>query len=136
VRPTEIHSWQANSNLQVKSLHMEHTNYKTKLSVSLSNNTHQSRFKILLFIFRLGGLPIMMKSTSKINTLYNVLIAVCFYSTAACLFMDMFVHRRQLVYVMKKLRAFTTFVLAAWILISCRYAVLGYTFMEIRAISL
>jgi hypothetical protein len=106
---------------------MEHINYKTKLGVSLSNNTHQSRFKKLLFVLRLGGLPLMMKSTSRINTIYNVLIAVCFYSTALCLFMDTFVHRCQLVYAMKKLRVFIGYVLIAWMHISFRYALLGFT---------
>ena len=45
---------------------------------------------------------------------------VCFYTTTLCVFMDTFVHRRQLDYAMKKLRVFLAFALAVWIHISIR----------------
>jgi hypothetical protein len=109
---------------------MERINHTTKRGMPLSNNTHPSRFKTHLFIFRLGGLPIMMKSTSTINTVYNVVLAVCFYVTAVCLFMDTFVHRRQLVYAMKKLRMGSGLIITAWMHISFRYAILGCTYIE------
>jgi hypothetical protein len=78
----------------------------------------------------------MMKSTSRINTLYNVLIAVCFYSAVVRLFMDTFVHRRQLMYAMKKVRLLIGFILMAWMHISLRYDVLGSTYMDVRAFEL
>ena len=93
---------------------MEHINDKTKANVSHGDNLHESRFKILLFIFRLGGLPIKLKSVSRINTVYNATMIACFYITSVCLFMDTFVHRHQLEYAMKKLRVFIAFILASW----------------------
>jgi len=99
---------------------MEFINVSTKASASGCNNPHESRFKILLFIFRQGGLPLKLKSVSRIYTVYSATILVCFYITTVCLFMDMFVHRRQLDYAMKKLRVFLAFAIALWMHVSFR----------------
>jgi hypothetical protein len=101
--------------------------HKTKFVTSVTNNILRSRFKILLFLFRLGGFPLKMQSTSRIQTVYNVVFTVCFYFTAVCMCMDTYVHRSDLVYAMKKLRIFIGMILAAWIHISFRYALLGPT---------
>jgi hypothetical protein len=100
--------------------YMERINDSTKADVSGCNNLFESRFKILLFIFRQGGVPLKLKSVSRIYTVYSATIMVCFYITAVCLFMDMFVHRRQLNYAMKKLRVFLAFAIAIWMHISFR----------------
>jgi hypothetical protein len=99
---------------------MEFINDKTEAKVSKRNNLYESRFKILLFIFRLGGLPLKLKSVSRINTVYNVTMIVCFYISAVSLFMDTFVHRQHLEYAMKKLRVLIAFILAAWMHLSFR----------------
>jgi hypothetical protein len=93
---------------------MERINDSTKANASGSNNLYENRFKILLFIFRLSGLPIKLKTVSRIYTVYSATILVCFYVTTLCLFMDTFVHRHQLDYAMKKLRVFLAFALALW----------------------
>jgi len=93
---------------------MERINVSTMANASGYNNPHESRFKILLFIFRLSGLPIKLKTVSRIYTVYSATILVCFYVTTLCLFMDTFVHRHQLDYAMKKLRVFLAFALALW----------------------
>jgi hypothetical protein len=56
----------------------------------------------------------MTKSLSRINRIYNVATAVCFYSTVVCLSMDAFVHRRQLVQLMKKVRILIGLIFIAW----------------------
>jgi len=99
---------------------MERIDDSTKAKASGCNNLHESRFKILLFIFRLGGLPLKLKSVSRIYTVYSATIIVCFYTTALCLFMDTFVHRHQLDYAMKKLRVFLAFANVLWMHISIR----------------
>jgi hypothetical protein len=81
---------------------MEHSEYKATTRASHGNNNHESRFKTLLFLWRLGGIPLHMKSVSRANTLYNVTVIVCFYITNLCLGVDTFVHRHQLRYAMKK----------------------------------
>jgi hypothetical protein len=101
---------------------MEPTKDSTKANVSVftSNNLHESRFKILLFIFRLSGLPIKLQPVSRIYTVYSATITVCFYTTTVCLFMDTFVHRHQLDYAMKKLRVFLAFTIILWMHITVR----------------
>jgi hypothetical protein len=101
---------------------MERINGSTKDNASgrSSNNSYESRFKIILFIFRLCGIPIKLQPVSRIYTIYCVTIMVCFYTTAVCVFMDTFVHRHQLDYAMKKFRVFLAFVIVAWIHISIR----------------
>jgi hypothetical protein len=99
---------------------MERIDDSTKANASGYNNLNDSRFKILLFIFRMGGLPLKLKSESRINAVYSVTIIVCFYITSLCMFMDTFVHRHNLEYAMKKLRALIGFVLLTWMHLSFR----------------
>ena len=99
---------------------MEHINNSYKANASGCNNLHESRFKILLFIFRLGGLPLKLQSGSRINAVYNAIILVCFYVNFVSLFMDTFVQRGQLMYAMKKLRMFVGLTMAVWMHLSIR----------------
>jgi hypothetical protein len=99
---------------------MELINGSINAKASGCNNLHESRFKILLFTFRQGGLPIKLKSVSRIYTVYSATITVLFYITFLCLFIDTFVHRGQLVYAMKKLRLFLALALAVWMHVSVR----------------
>jgi len=99
---------------------MERINNSSKANASGCNNLHESRFKKLLLIFRLSGLPIKLRSASIINTVYSAIILVCFYNTNMCLFMDTFVQMHNLEYAMKKLRLFLGFILLTWMHLSFR----------------
>ena len=101
---------------------MERVDDSTKANVSgrKIKYLHESRFKIILFIFRLSGLPIKLQPVSRIYKLYSATIMVCFCTTTMCVFMDSFVHRRQLDYAMKKLRVFIPYALAVWVHIHIR----------------
>ena len=44
---------------------MEHSKYEAKTHTSYNNSLIESRFKVLLFNFRLGGIPLNMKSVSR-----------------------------------------------------------------------
>jgi hypothetical protein len=112
--------YRSTSNTTVQ--YMERVDDKTKANASgrTSNNLHESRFKKILFIFRLSGLPIKLQPVSRIYKLYSATITVCFCTTTMCLLMDTFVHRHQLNYAMKKLRVFIAFALALCLHINVR----------------
>ena len=112
--------YRSTSNTTVR--YMERVDDKTKANASgrTSNNLHESRFKKILFIFRLSGLPIKLQPVSRIYKLYSATITVCFCTTTMCLLMDTFVHRHQLNYAMKKLRVFIAFALALCLHINVR----------------
>jgi len=95
---------------------------KAKTDTTFGKNLYEGRFKTILSLLRLGGLSLTMKSVSKMNTVYNTTIVVCFYTTIICLFMDSYVHRHQLVQVMKKIRILVGMQLITWIHFSLRYA--------------
>jgi len=99
---------------------MERINDSTKANASGCNNLHESRFKILLFVFRLAGLPIKLKSVSRIETVYSAIIIVCYYITTLCLFMDTFVETHNLEDAMKKLRLLIGFIHFTWLHLSFR----------------
>jgi energy-converting hydrogenase Eha subunit F len=99
---------------------MERINGNTKNNATGCNNLHESRFKILFFIFRLAGLPIKLKPVSRIQTVYSATIIVCNYVTTVSVFMDTFVQTRNLEDVMKKLRLLIGFIYFAWLHLSFR----------------
>jgi len=99
---------------------MERINDSTKANATGCNNLHESRFKILLFIFRLSGLPVKLKSVSRIIAVYSAIIIVCYYITTVSIFMDTFVHRHNLEDAMKKLRVLIGFLLLTWMHLSFR----------------
>jgi hypothetical protein len=99
---------------------MELINDSTNANASGCSNLLESRFKTLLFIFRMGGHPLKLDSVTRINAVYNATILVCFCITTLCLFMDTIVHRHNLEEAMKKLRSLIGFILVAWIHLSFR----------------
>jgi hypothetical protein len=85
-----------------------------------SSNKYYYRFNTILSLLRLGGIPLTKKSTTKVTMVYNVTIIVCFYITNVCLCMDAFVHRRELVECMKKIRLVIPLQLVMWTHFSLR----------------
>ncbi|XP_069688271.1 odorant receptor 2a-like [Periplaneta americana] len=47
---------------------------------SYTQDITEKRFHDLLFLFRIGGIPLYMKSVSKIRSIYNIIMSLCFYS--------------------------------------------------------
>jgi hypothetical protein len=99
---------------------MEHSKYDAKLHTLYNNNLNENRFKELLFILRLAGIPLNKKSVSRVNAVYNATAIVCFYITNFCVCVDTFVHRHQLVYAMKKFRALLGMQIITWTQFSVR----------------
>jgi hypothetical protein len=83
---------------------MEQSKYKAKTRDSYNNNLHETRFKVLLFLYRMGGFPLKVNSASTLNKIYNAIVIVCFYITNFCISADAFVHRHHLTLAMKKFR--------------------------------
>jgi hypothetical protein len=46
---------------------MEHSKYEAKPHTSYDKKFIESRFKVLLFLYRMGGIPLNMKSVSRLN---------------------------------------------------------------------
>jgi len=68
----------------------------------------------------MGGIPLNMKSVSRLNVVHNVSIIVCFYFTWIGVGMDTFVHRHQLSLAMKNFRVFLGMLMITWTHFSVR----------------
>jgi hypothetical protein len=71
-------------------------------------------FKVPLFLVRLGGVPVGMRNVSKLNSLYNVLLAVCYYSTFLSVVIDFIIKKDDMVESMKNVRMIVGMVVVAW----------------------
>jgi hypothetical protein len=100
-------------------LHMEHMNKKANIDVSC-NSLSESRFKVVLFLLRTAGIQLNMKSVSKVNFMCSATLTLCYYVSIACLCVDSYVNRHQLVTFMKKIRVLITTQLVTWTHISLR----------------
>jgi len=85
---------------------MEHSKHDVKSHISHNKSLIESRFKVLLFLYRMGGIPLNMKSVSRLNAIYNVSLIVCFYVTNIGVGVDMLVHRQELTLAMKNFRTY------------------------------
>jgi hypothetical protein len=72
-------------------------------------------FKVPLFFVRLGGVPVGMRNVSKLNSLYNEILAVCYYSTYLSVIMDFAVKRDDMLESMKTVRMIAGMAVVAWI---------------------
>jgi hypothetical protein len=99
---------------------MEHSKYEAKTHTSYSDSRIESRFKVLLFLYRTGGIPLNMKSVSRLNAIYNASLIVCFYVTYFGVGVDTIVHRHQLSFAMKNFRVFLGMLMITWLHFSFR----------------
>jgi hypothetical protein len=100
-------------------LHTERNN-KTRNVAASDMNLTERRFKTFLYYLRLVGIPLNITSPSAANTVYNGVIIVCFYITTISIYMDSYVHRHELDYVMRKIRVLLGMNLVTWIHLSIR----------------
>lgn len=80
----------------------------------------ENRFRISLFIMRLGGVPIYVDKTSRINFVYNSTVTFCAYLVLIAVIMDFVVHSNDLKRAMKSLRLILTIILCFWIHLNIR----------------
>jgi len=99
---------------------MEHSKYEARSHTSYNNSLTENRFRVLLSLYRLGGIPLYVKSVSRLNAVYNVSLIVCFYITYICVVVDSLVHRYQLKLAMQKLRTYLGMLTITWLHFSVR----------------
>jgi len=99
---------------------MEDSKYEARSHTSNKNSLVENRFKVLLYLYRIGGIPLNMKSVSTLNALYNATVIVCFYVTHICVGVDLLVHRHQLKLAMQKMRVYFGMLTATWLHFSVR----------------
>jgi hypothetical protein len=100
---------------------MEHINSTMNNEVASGDSLTERRFKTLLYLLRLVGIPLNIKSVSAVNIMYNATFIVCYYITMISLYTDTYVHRHELVHVMRKIHVLLGMNLVAWIHFSLRY---------------
>jgi hypothetical protein len=101
---------------------MAHTYNKTKADILCDRDLNERRFKTVLSVLRLGGVPLNMKSVSRVNTAYNVFIISCYYVTMLCLTMDTYANSDQPLQTMRNYR-----VLAGMQATMCMHLCLRYS---------
>jgi len=94
---------------------MERSKYEAKTHTSYNNSRIESRFKVLHFLYRMGGIPLNMKSVSRLYVIYNACLTVSFYITNIGAGVDYFVHRHQLSLAMKIFRQYLGFLMVTWL---------------------
>jgi hypothetical protein len=110
---------------------MEYVNKKRNTKFSCDNSLHQNRFKTTLSLLQIGGIPLNIISQSNIYKFYYPVGAVCYYTILFCIFMDVYVHRYDLVQLMKKTPILLTFSFCEWMNRSLRYVTKKFKFTEI-----
>jgi hypothetical protein len=99
---------------------MERDKYEATTHTSHKSSLHEIRFKALLFIYRMGGVPLKVNSVSTLNAVYNASLKVCLYITYFCECVNMFIHTPQLTLAMKNFRIVLFFQTAVWLHFSVR----------------
>ena len=93
---------------------MEQSKHEAKTHTSYNKSLIENRFKVFLFLYRMGGIPLNMKSVSRLNAVYNISLIVCFYITNICVGVDTLVHRHQLSLAMQKFRVYLGMLMITW----------------------
>jgi len=88
---------------------------KTKL-----NGLSEIRFRSMIFLLRMAGVPFQMKKKSTIYTIYMVTVTVCCFSTVIGMFVDVYIHWDELGRAMTSMRALLPFTNVMWIFTYCR----------------
>jgi hypothetical protein len=84
------------------------------------NGLSGSRFSSIIFLFRLGGIPLKMKKISTVYTIYMITFIICSGSTYVGMFVDVYVHRDDLGHAMTNIRVLVGITSVVWVYFSCR----------------
>jgi hypothetical protein len=89
----------------VRSLHTSLSWLKSvSLKMKSERDLSQRRFGTILLLFKLAGIPLNTYSVSRVQSIYNIITAVCYYVTVSSSFMDLHVNRNNLEELMKSIR--------------------------------
>ena len=88
---------------------------------TVTNNLTEHRFRVTLFLLRLGGVSIYVDKTSKGNFVYNCTVTICAYAFFIGMIMNFIVHRDDLQRAMKTFRVILSCILIFWMHLNIRY---------------
>jgi len=80
-----------------------------------------SRFSSIIFLLRLAGIPLRMKTISNIYAIYMLTAIFCTCTTVLGMFVDVCVNRDDLGHIMKNIRVLIAVVNNLWIYAYARY---------------
>jgi hypothetical protein len=81
----------------------------------------ESRFGLVISLFRLGGIPFKMKKISTIYAVYMHILTVCGCTTYLGMLVDVYIHRDELGRAMTNMRVLIAMTNVIWIDTYCRY---------------
>jgi len=79
-----------------------------------------SRFRSIIFLLRLTGIPFKMKKMSTLYVVYTITVISCACTSFVGMFVDLYIHRDDLGHVMTNIRASIGFTNVLWVLFYCR----------------
>ena len=83
-------------------------------------NLSESRFGLVILLFRLGGIPFKMNEISTIYAIYMNILIICGGTTYLGMFVDVYIHRDDLGHAMTNIRVSIGFTNVLCMLFYCR----------------
>jgi hypothetical protein len=85
-----------------------------------TSNLMEKRFRITLFLLRLGGVSLCVRNASRLICMYNSLVMSCAFTVFMAMIMDLVVHRGDLKEAMKIFRVILGSALILWLYLNMR----------------
>jgi hypothetical protein len=79
------------------------------------------RFRWIIFLLRLAGIPFKMKRMSTVYVIYMITVIICSCSTYLGMLVDVYIHWDDLGHTMTNIRVSIGMTNLVWIYLSCRY---------------
>jgi hypothetical protein len=98
-----------------------------KSDKSIESGLSERRFGTILLLFKLAGIPLNTCSVSRIQSVYNITTAMCYYVTCASCFMDLYVNIDNFEVLMRSIRLCLSMIFIIVIDIFFRYLKLKST---------
>jgi hypothetical protein len=100
---------------------MKSITQKTKSDKLQESDLSQRRFGTIMLLFKLAGIPLNTHSVSRVQSVYNITSAVCYYVTCVSCFMDLYVNRNNLEDLMRSIRLCLSMIIITMIHTFFRY---------------
>jgi hypothetical protein len=78
-------------------------------------------FRVNLFFVRLAGVPLKVQKVSKLHSVYNEMLAVCYYCTYLSIILDCVFQKQELHESMKNVRMIVGMAVVAMMHLYLRY---------------
>ena len=87
---------------------------------TITKNLTEKRFRVTLFLLRLGGVSIYKNKTSVLSFMYNSTVTICAYSFFFFMVISLIMHRDDLKRAMKTFRVILSCILIFWMHLNIR----------------